>query len=425
VLTDAVTFERGPLRGDVTVPGDKSISHRALILGAASRGPIRVTNLNSGRDVLATARALESLGARIERDAGGVNISGHTLHDPIDPLDCMNSGSTARMLMGVCAGANLRAAFDGDESLRSRPMEPVAAQLRAFGAQIETIEGHLPAHVAGTKDPATRNFILPSPSAQVKSAILFAGLFGNVPVTLTGDRRSRDHTERLLHYLGAPIEWDGRVIALHGAPSPGGAVHVANDFSAAAFFITAATITPESELLLRDVNVNPTRTGLLNALLAMGANIQLANEREQSGEPVADIRVRSAQLRATTVSPDLIPRCIDELPLLAIAAAFADGTTKIGGTRDLRDKESDRATAIERMLAAVQVLVDREPTSLVIHGGKPRASGRVIQTIGDHRIAMAAAVLATAAGPLLTEGAAAMDVSFPGFLETLRASQRR
>ena len=420
----ARVFHAGSLRGTVEVPGDKSISHRALMLGAYGSTPMRITNLNPGRDVRATLEALIALGARVGGDSAALTISGGQLREAIAPLDCMNSGSTARMMLGLCAGANIRARFDGDESLRRRPMEPVAAQLRAFGSKIDTTEGRLPMAMLGTPEIETRRFILITPSAQIKSALLLAGVFSGTPISISGDRGSRDHTERLLKHLGAGIEWNDRSIELHAPPSGTADVDVAGDFSSAAFFMTAATVTPGSELTIRSVGVNPTRTGLLDVLLQMGADIELRDEREQGGEPVADVVVRHARLRGISVNPDTALRAIDEIPLLAVAAAFADGVTKITGIKELRTKESDRVAAIERLLAAAGIAVETLPNGVSITGGTPRGSGAVVETHHDHRTAMAAAVLAAGAGDVAIDSDESIDVSFPGFLTTLQNVQQ-
>ena len=280
----------------------------------------------------------------------------------------MNSGSTARMVMGLCAGANLRARLDGDASLRARPMEPVAAQLRAFGARIETSAGKLPAGVMGTPQPESRSFILLSPSAQVKTALLLAAVFGDVPIAIRGDRGSRDHTERLLRYWGAEIEWDREFIELRSPPRKFDPVEIAGDFSAAAFFIVAAAVTPGSSLRIENVGINPSRTGLLEALQFMGADIRLENARETCGEPVADVAVRHARLRGASIGADIALRAIDEIPALAVAAAFADGETQITGVRELRNKESDRAAAIVRLLGAAGISVRMQSDGIAIGG---------------------------------------------------------
>lgn len=417
------TFRPGPLRGRISLPGDKSISHRALVIAAAGDEPVEIHNLNPGRDVLATARALALLGATVERNESRALVTGARLRDATETVDCMNSGSTARMLMGVAAGAGIVARFDGDASLRRRPMEPVAAQLRAFGAQIETHDGRLPATVRGRLPAQTRRFILLSPSAQVKTALLFAGLFSRTPVAIAGDKGSRDHTERLLRYWGAEIAFDRSTVELRSMPERLSAIEVAGDFSAAAFFIVAATVSPGSSLTIASVGVNPTRTGLLDALLQMGAHIRLENRRERCGEPIADLVVEHAPLSAISVDPDLALRAIDEIPVLAVAAAFAPGETKITGIGDLRTKESDRVAAIQRLLGAAGVGVETLPNGIVIHGGSPAAAGPAVQTHHDHRIAMAAAALAAGAGPVGIDSEESIDVSFPTFVRTLRSVQ--
>lgn len=421
MLGTPTTFRPGPLRGEIRVPGDKSISHRALIAATAARAAVPIRNLNPGRDVRATLEALSALGTDIACDGETTTVRGEGLRESAAPLDCMNSGSTARMLLGACAGANVSASFDGDASLRRRPMEPVAAQLRAFGARIETQAGTLPMRVFGTPQVQTRDFILLAPSAQVKSALLFAALFARQAITIVGDARSRDHTERLLRHLGATIEWDGRTIALQRTELTSRPIDVPGDFSSAAFFIVAATVTPGSAIVVRDVGINPTRTGLLDALAEMGARIELRNQGDVAGEPVADIAVEHAALRGTAVAPDLVPRAIDEIPLLAVAAAFADGRTTVSGVRDLRTKESDRIAAIERLLEGVGIAVETTPTAFAVTGGAPRATGTVVATQHDHRTAMAAAVLGCAAGPLAIDSDASINVSFPSFVAELES----
>ncbi len=425
VLHDAsVTFKPGPLRGELRVPGDKSISHRALIVGGLSPEPLHIANLNPGRDLLATRRALEAIGVRIDAYNEWLVVSGGTLHEPLDTIDCMNSGSTARMMLGVLAGANLRSRLDGDASLRRRPMEPVAAQLRAFGAKIDTTDGKLPLALHGTPRIETTRFILLTGSAQIKSALLFAGLFAGVPVTLKGGRGSRDHTERMLRFLGATIEQTPHDLRLVSPPVARTPIDVPGDFSSAAFFIVAATITPGSRIEIRDVGVNPTRTGLLEALLQMGAKIELRDPRERCGEPIADLVVEHAPLHGIAVPADMALRAIDDIQALTVAAAFAQGTTRITGIGDLRAKESDRVAAIERLLGAVGIRVETLPNGIEIHGGLPQAPATpIVSTHGDHRTAMAAAALACAAGPIAIDEDAA-DVSYPEFGARLRTLQQ-
>ncbi len=416
-------FAPGALGGTVRVPGDKSISHRALMLAASSSQPVPIRNLNPGRDLAATCNGLRALGVTIQWNRDDATVTGGTLRDADDTIDCMNSGSTARMISGVCAGADLRARLDGDASLRRRPMEPVAAQLRAFGARIETTDGRLPAQITGTAQPQTRSFILLSPSAQVKTALLLAGVFSRASVTIKGDKGSRDHTERLLRYWGAGITFDREGVVLESPPVSFHPVRIAGDFSAAAFFIVAATVTPGSAIKIEGVGVNPSRTGLLDALKEMGANILIQNERDEYGEPVADIVVQHAQLRGTNVGQEAVLRAIDEIPVLAVAAAFASGETHITGVGDLRNKESDRVAAIARLLAAAGIEAGASEDGIRIRGGVPQTQGPGIETHGDHRTAMAAAALASGAGALEIDDPGSIAVSFPGFIETWQAAQ--
>src|SRR5579872_1454928 len=417
------TLSPGRLRGTIAVPGDKSISHRALLLGALSPHRIAVSNLNPGRDVRATARALEAIGTSVHLDGTNARVQAGELRDPLRAIDCMNSGSTARMMLGVCTGANLHAQFDGDRSLRRRPMEPVAAHLRAFGAHIETTNGTLPAVLNGRTEPQTRRFILVTPSAQIKTAVLLAGVYANTPLWMLGDKGSRDHTERLLQYFGAEISFDRARVELQTMPSQFRDVEVAGDFSAAAFFIVAATVAEGSSIAIPGVGVNPSRTGLLDALVQMGANIRLENERERCGEPIADIVVESAPLRAISMSGDLAVRAIDEILVLAVAAAFAQGETRITGIAELRNKESDRVAAILRLMRAADVPVEPLPNGLAIRGGRPRCEGTRIETQGDHRTAMASAALAAGAGALRIDDESSIDVSFPAFMPVFRKAQ--
>ncbi|MBV9271943.1 MAG: 3-phosphoshikimate 1-carboxyvinyltransferase [Candidatus Eremiobacteraeota bacterium] len=423
-MISATTFRPGPLRGAVTVPGDKSISHRALIVGASQPDELLIHNLNPGRDVLATANALRVIGAEVRANGTSAIVRGGTLHAPQTAIDCMNSGSTARMMLGVLSGANLGAQFDGDSSLRRRPMEPVAAQLRAFGARIDTTNGTLPLRLHGRERVETQRFILISQSAQIKSALLFAGLYAGVPIRISNNKGSRDHTERLLRAFGADISIERDVIELRSCVRNIMPIRIPGDFSAAAFFIVAATVAAGSNLTITDVGVNPTRTGLIDALHTMGADITFQNEREDSGEPVADILVKHAALHPTTIGSDVALRMIDEIPVFAVAAAFAHGETRILGVAELRNKESDRVAAIERMLASAGVRTEMLPNGIAVHGGSPAAiDGAVVQPHDDHRTAMSVAALAAGSGRIGIDSDRAIDVSFPGFSEALAKVQ--
>jgi 3-phosphoshikimate 1-carboxyvinyltransferase len=416
-------FEPGPLRGDVRVSGDKSISHRALMLAAATNGTIAISQPNRGEDVLATRDAIAALGAQVDDRGETIVVTGGRLHDPAETIDARNSGTTTRLLMGLCAGRGITARFDGDSSLRRRPMERVARPLRALGAGIATTSGRLPALVSGIAPPPGGEFALEIASAQVKSAILLANLDATTRVRITGDHHSRDHTERLLRRLGRTISFDGETIELEpGALLPRD-IRVPADLSGAAFFLAGAAITPGSDVTLREVGINATRTGVIDALRAMGADIEISHEREMDGEPVADLRVRSRPLHATTLAGDLVVRAIDEITILAVAAAHATGTTSIRDAGDLRGKESDRLSTITETLRACGIGVVEHPDGLDITGGNAKVPERTLLTHADHRIAMAIAVLAAPTGPHAIDDEECIAVSFPDFVPLWRGAQ--
>jgi len=393
------------------------------MLASLAPGTSRVEQPNRGADVMATRDAIVALGAVVDDRGSTIDVLGGALHDPTGPLDARNSGTTARLLMGLCAGHGLNAVFDGDASLRRRPMERVARPLRAMGAEVHTTGGKLPSSVRGIVEPPGGEFPLEIASAQVKSAILLANLQARGPVIVTGDRFSRDHTERMLRRFGREISFDGRTIALLPGSISAQAVRVPADLSGAAFFITAAAITPGSDVLLREVGVNRTRTGFLDVLQAMGADIELVDERELDGEPVADIHVRYRPLRATNVDGETVVRAIDEVTIIAVAAAHAEGTTHIRDAADLRGKESDRLTTITATLRACGVDVAEHPDGLNISGGAARLPGRTLHAFDDHRIAMAVAALAAPLGDHGIDDGACIDISFPGFAELWARTQ--
>ena len=421
---------------EIRVPGDKSISHRSLLFGALARGGSRVRGILAGADPAATAEILRSLGVPVpvlpsggdELRIPGVGLRG--LRTPSRVLDCMNSGTTARLLLGILAGQPLEATLTGDESLRKRPMARVVDPLVAMGAQVKAVGGtasglHLPLEVRGGPLRPLQHRS-PVASAQVKSALLLAGLVGGVRVEITEPRRSRDHTERLLVSAGVALEEgpgeDGgwRVVMAEPPGSlPPFDLEVPGDPSSAAFFITLALLL-ERELVIRGVGVNPTRTGILPVLRRMGAHVEVVAAGEAGGEPVADLVVRGGSLRATDIGGEEIPALIDEIPVLAILAARAEGTTRITGAEELRVKESDRIRALVENLKAVGVQVEELPDGLEVTGTDAPLSGKV-RTHHDHRIAMAFGVLGTPRGnSLQVEGASIVDVSFPGFWELLK-----
>jgi 3-phosphoshikimate 1-carboxyvinyltransferase len=424
----------GPLQGRARVPGDKSISHRALILGALTVGETTIEGLLEGEDVLHTADVMRALGARLERGSDGiwrihgVGVGGFI--SPAAPLDFGNSGTGCRLVLGAVAGAPVTAAFDGDASLRQRPMRRVLDPLERMGARVlEAAEtGRLPLTLQGAADPIPIVYESPVPSAQLKSAVLLAGLAAPGETTVIEAEASRDHTERMLKHFGAKIVSrvhgeHGRRITLQGQPELEPApVVVPADPSSAAFLIVAALIVPGSDLTLEAVMSNPLRTGLLTTLREMGANIEELDKRDDGGEPVADLRARASTLKGVEVPAERAPSMIDEYPILAVAAAFAEGVTRMKGLQELRVKESDRLAATADMLRANGVLVEIEGDDLIVHGKGRPAGGAEVETQMDHRIAMAALVLGLASEQAVRiDDSGFIATSFPGFVELMRS----
>ncbi len=394
------------------------------MLAALAEGTSRIEHPNRGADVLATRDAVAALGATVDDDGRDFTVRGGTLHNPAATIDARNSGTTTRLLLGICAGHGITARFDGDASLRRRPMERVARPLRALGAEIETNHGRLPVTVRGIDDPPGGEFPLEIASAQVKSAIIFANLRSSNLVRVTGDHFSRDHTERMLGQFGRTVRYDGHTIEVEPGSLRAARIRVPADLSGAAFFATAAAVTAGSDVVLRDVGFNATRTGFVDALRAMGAQIEVGEVRDLDGEPVADLHVRAAPLRATTLDGELVVRAIDEITILAVAAAYADGVTRIRDAADLRGKESDRLTTITETLRACGVEVVEHPDGLDITGGTVGRPERVLRTFEDHRIAMAIAALAAPTGAMTIDDADCIAVSFPEFVQLWEAAQR-
>jgi len=423
------TCPRAPLTGKIRVPGDKSISHRALMLGALAVGRTEISGLLEGEDVLATAAAINALGAHA-MPAGdgrwtvdGVGIAG--LAEPEDLLDLGNSGTAARLLIGILATHPITAFVTGDASLRRRPMGRVVEPLSRIGARFVAREGaRLPLAISGAANPVPISYRLPVPSAQVKSAVLLAGLNTPGTTTVIESQPTRDHTERMLQHFGAtvmtePVEGGGKRITLEGCPELAAApIAVPGDPSSAAFPLIAALTVPGSEVTIEGVGVNPLRTGLFECLREMGADLVLLNERDEGGEPVADLRVRAGILKGADIPAERAPRMIDEYPILAVAAACARGRTVMRGLAELRVKESDRLTAISTGLAACGVSVAVDGDTLTVEGcGGPPEGGALIATQLDHRIAMAFLVLGLATRlPVRIDDAAPIATSFPGFL---------
>jgi 3-phosphoshikimate 1-carboxyvinyltransferase len=408
-----------PLRGEVTVPGDKSISHRAVMIGALADGVTRVDGFLEGEDTRATAAIFERLGVRIDapqpsvRIVHGVGVDG--LHAAAEPLDCGNAGTGMRLLAGLLAGQAFDSTLTGDVSLSKRPMRRVIEPLVLMGASIGANDGLPPLRIRGGRTLRGIDYTLPVASAQVKSALLFAGLYAEGETHVREPHPTRDYTERMLAAFGYPIAYvPGEAAMLGGFRLTARDVVVPADFSSAAFFIVAATLVPGSDLLLRGVGMNPRRTGVLHVLRAMGADITESPAGEQDGETVADLRVRHARLHAIEVPVEHVPDMIDEFPAMFVAAACASGTTIVRGAEELRVKESDRIATMAAGLRTLGIHVDETPDGAAIRGGQLR--GGSIDSHGDHRVAMAFAIAAQRAdGEVRIGDVANVATSFPGF----------
>lgn len=417
----------GALRGTLRVPGDKSISHRAVMLGALADGVTEVSGFLEGADNLATIEAFRAMGVQVDGPEGGrlrvhgVGIDG--LRPPAAPLDLGNSGTSMRLLAGLLAGQPFDVTLTGDASLSRRPMRRVTDPLTRMGAEVETeAEGTPPLRLHGGRPLRGIDYALPVASAQVKSCLLLAGLYAEGRTCVTEPAPTRDHTERMLAGFGYPVErHDGTVCLEGGGRLSAAEVDVPADISSAAFFLVGASIAPGSDLVLEHVGMNPTRTGVIDILRTMGADIEVLAQRESGGEPVADLRVRSAELHGIHIPESLVPLAIDEFPTLFVAAACARGETVLTGAAELRVKESDRIQVMADGLNALGGTARPTPDGMVITGGG-LDGGRVVSH-GDHRIAMAFAMAALCAGGMVTiEDCANVDTSFPGFVELARGA---
>lgn len=421
-----ITFQvqpGGSLNGAMRVPGDKSISHRSIMLGSLAEGVTEVKGFLEGEDSLATLQAFRDMGVQIEGpDKGEVTIHGvglHGLKPPAGPLDLGNSGTSMRLLSGLMSGQAFDVEMHGDASLSTRPMKRVTEPLALMGAKVETTEaGTPPLKVCGGQSLHGIHYDMPVASAQVKSCLLLAGLYADSPTCVTEPAPTRDHTERMLRGFGYPVKVDGSTACVE----PGGkltatTIDVPADISSATFFMVGAAIAEGSDVTLEHVGINPTRIGVINILRQMGADLTVTNEREVGGEPVADIRVRSSQLKGIRIPEDQVPLAIDEFPALFVAAACAEGETVLTGAEELRVKESDRIQVMADGLVALGVDAKATPDGIVIHGGGDIGAGAV-DSHGDHRIAMSFAMAALrASGPVTIHDCANVNTSFPGFVE--------
>jgi 3-phosphoshikimate 1-carboxyvinyltransferase len=422
---ELVTRPSGPLRGTITVPGDKSITHRAIILSALAEGESTIHNYCRGADCLHTAQAFAALGIPVEIWENRIRIGGKGLDGLSEPehmLDCGNSGTGIRLITGVLAGQSFFSILSGDESIRRRPMGRIVKPLRQMGAVIAGRRGGELAPLALTGSRLRGiHYVSPVASAQVKSSLLLAGLFAEGDTIVTEPGASRDHTERMFTYLGLPMMRQDRSVTIRGRSTfKARDLAVPGDISSAAFFLVAASIVPDSDVTITSVGINPTRIGVLTILREMGARIEVLNEREEAGEPVADLRVRHAQLHGTNIGAARIPETIDELPILCLAAACAEGETVISGAAELRVKESDRIATMATELGLMGAQVQEQPDGLRVLGGRGLHGARC-QSYGDHRVAMTMAIAGLVAqGETRVEDTACITTSFPDFDKYLK-----
>ena len=411
------------LRGELTVPGDKSISHRAVMFGSLAQGTTRITHFLEGADCLSTISCFRKMGVDIERNASEILVHGKGLHGlsaPSEILDVGNSGTTTRLISGILAGQSFTSELNGDASIQSRPMKRIMTPLQSMGADIVSIKGNecAPLRITGKSLQAV-HYQSPVASAQVKSCVLLAGMYADGITRVTEPVLSRNHTEIMLNYLGAKVTSQGTTASIEPEPLlKAREIQVPGDISSAAYFIAAGLLSPDSQILLRNVGINPTRDGILKVCRAMGANITLLNVNEE-GEPVADLLIRSSQLHGTTVEGSIIPRLIDEIPMIAVMAGFAEGTTVIRDAAELKVKESDRIAVVTEGLRRMGADIQPTEDGMIIHGGKP-LQGAKINSYLDHRIAMSFAVAGTICdGTMDIVNGDCVNISYPGFYKDL------
>ncbi|MFF3022659.1 3-phosphoshikimate 1-carboxyvinyltransferase [Gottfriedia sp. NPDC057948] len=417
-------LEKIRLVGDVTIPGDKSISHRAIMFGSLAKGTTKITNFLLGEDCLSTIACFRKLGVQIEVSEDEVVVYGkgiEGLKEAHEVLDVGNSGTTARLMMGILSGLPFHSVIIGDESIGKRPMKRVTKPLKMMGTSIDGREDatYTPISIRGGSLNSI-SYASPVSSAQVKSSILLAGLFAKGTTTVTEPEKSRDHTERMLNAFGCELVVDGNKVSINGNQELTATdVIVPGDISSAAFFLVAGSIVPNSEILLKNVGVNPTRTGILTVLERMGANITLEDEKVVNGEPIANIRVKSSNLKSTVIGGSEIPTCIDELPILALAAALADGETIIKDAEELRVKETDRIQTVVTELTNLGVSIEATKDGMIIQGNSSLI-GANVNSHGDHRMGMMLSIAALLAkGDTIIENTECIAVSFPNFKEQL------
>lgn len=423
-------YQSGPLKGEVTVPGDKSISHRSVMFGSIAKGTTEITGFLQGADCLSTISCFQKMGVNIENKQDTVLVRGRGLHGltaPRSVLDCGNSGTTTRLISGILAGQNFSCTLSGDASIQKRPMKRIMEPLGMMGAQIESINQNGCAPLAITGSPLHGiHYHSRVASAQVKSSILLAGLYAQGQTQVTEPALSRNHTEIMLRFFGADVTSEGLTACIQPAEELyGQKIKVPGDISSAAYFIAAALLVPGSELLIKNVGINPTRDGILRICQAMGADITLLNTNYDSGEPVADLLVRCSNLKATEIGGSLIPTLIDEIPVIAVMACAAEGTTVIRDAAELKVKESNRIRTVVDNLRAMGAQVEETEDGMIIHGGKPLHGG-IIESHLDHRIAMSFAIASLIAdGETTIQNAECVNISYPAFYEDLEGLKNR
>lgn len=412
------------LRGEVTVPGDKSISHRSVMFGSIAKGTTEIHNFLEGADCLSTISCFQKMGISITNKNGIVTVHGNGLHGlkaPDSILDCGNSGTTTRLISGILAPQNFQVTLTGDESIQKRPMRRIIEPLSMMGADITSVRGNecAPLSICG-KPLHGIHYHSKVASAQVKSSILLAGLYADGETSVTEPKLSRNHTELMLQFFGADVKSTGTTATvLPAAELYGNKIHVPGDISSAVYFVAAGLVIPNSEILIKNVGINPTRDGLIRVCRAMNADLTLLNENHDYSEPTADLLVRTSSLKGTVIEGDIIPTMIDELPTVALMACFAEGTTIIRDAAELKVKESNRIALMVQNLTAMGADVEETEDGMIIHGGKP-LHGAVIDTKKDHRIAMTFAIAAMAADGVTTlQDAECVNISYPGFYHDL------
>ncbi|CAH15610.1 TPA: 3-phosphoshikimate 1-carboxyvinyltransferase [Legionella pneumophila subsp. pneumophila] len=412
----------GCLKGEITVPGDKSISHRSIIFGAIAIGTSVIDGFLDGEDCIATLKAFQSMGVRIEGpDKQRVIIHGvgkYGLKQPQNIIDCGNSGTSMRLLAGLLAAQQFDSQLTGDESLLKRPMLRISRPLSQMGADVTTQDGKPPIVIKGGKKLNGVHYVMPEASAQVKSCLLLAGMYAEGQTKITENAVSRDHTERMLRTFSYPVQiQDGTIVIDRNGECHGTRLNIPGDISSAAFFIVAASITPDSDVLIRNVGINPTRTGIIHILTEMGADIRILNQRAYGEEPVADLHIRYSQLKGIDIPVSMVPLAIDEFPVIFIAAACAQGKTTLHGAKELRLKESDRIGAMVDGLNQLGVHAEGFDDGILIEGGS--IQGGEVNSRGDHRIAMSFAIAgAVASAPVTIKNCANVATSFPSFVTT-------